>query len=240
MMDELKDMVEVYLKKQYPSIQASAIFVTQLSELLYHVFYQIISKATSIKVDDIQCVMPFFFEGDLLKNTCKEGEYYTQSGKHKELMLSISTFLQYLEIVFVEKEIELLGACYIAGVLEYLLVEMLDLAHAQCAKVYEKKLVFLHLQRALYFDRELSLMCRQFQIEFVYTGEDVLELKETQKMLKMMHVKTNKKTEVFLHKQIETYVLDLLKRTRQMCDHFGKTKMEASDIAFIFRQMEDV
>lgn len=240
MIDELKDIVEVYLKKQYPSIQASAIFVAQLSELLYHVFYQILSKSESVKVDDIHCVMSFFFEGDLLKNTCKEGEYYAQAGKHTELTFSLSAFLPYIELVFAEKEIEFSGVCYIAGLLEYLLVEILDLAHAQCAKVYEKKLVFLHLQRALYFDRELSLMCRQFQIEFVYTGEDVLELKETQKMLKMMDIKTNKKTEVFLHKHVETYVLDLLKRTRQMCNHFGKPKIEASDIVFIFRQMEDV
>lgn len=237
MLNDIQRTMKVLFKNQVFQRTMSTTFETQLSELMLHIIRQLVRKCEHLYVDVLRQSLSYFFNGELLQNLIKEGEYYSSPDKHSELTMDVIQLSHYLQNQFCDSDIHMEALYFLAGIVEYLIVEIMDLSHMQCLKMFEKQIMFSHLQRAIYFDTELLRMSKQFRIEFLSTDDDMLEFKETQKLLKMMNVKSNKKTEWYIHSYLETFAKKVLTQTRDMCKHFQKERIDAQDIEFVFRQI---
>lgn len=235
---ELERTIMVIFTKNKTSKTVSPILSRQMAILLEKILHQIIQKSNSFDLYKIKQSISYFFEGGLLENVCKEGEYYLLDDRYKEFVLDVSVIEKHLHLIFPTITIHKPSIFYLCGVLEYLMVEFIDLTHIQSIKASDSTVLYVHLQRAIQSDKELLLMCSRFHIRFVGLDEEVFEYKETKKLLKMMDIHTNKKTEWFIHKYLETYISNVLRQTIQTCTHFNKSQIDFTDLELIFRQME--
>ncbi len=203
-------------------------FRSQLMEIAQHFLRHLLQTA-----EKYQChprhLLPRYLTGELLQHAQTVGEHRLTHPCPEECRPNLTLFESYpVEHV-----------SFLLGCLEYILSEILELSHIQSVKQKHKKIMYSDLYFAFYYDKELSLMCNVLRLVFVKTDKSILRHNEMQQLMGTIQKGLPKKTRLFLHHYMETYILNLLKKTKDTCDHFGKKHIEPKDIEFVYQSFAD-
>jgi histone H3/H4 len=228
----------------------------QLDAILMEIVKLIITTATrllktvnkiTLTVKELVNATRLLFTGELLENILKEGDKRIKNDFYsKKLVIPPSLVYQYIKInKFPKMKISQKCSAYVAMIIEYICIELIDLASVQTLLTNHARITSTDLQNAVDNDRELSAFFNNNGINFIIQNTHVLSQSSFSKLAHnilesidstdtKIAVKTNSVLQFYIEKQVLKNVLILAaKITKEQ----NRVKINRKDILFAYRNL---
>lgn len=202
-----------------------------------------------IESEILKFIVQQYFSGELYKNILKETEYYINHSQQlvfptSQIKISIRKHnYNNNKYIFTDDY-----AVFTSAMLEYVLIEILDLSCTQSIKCNSHVITPRNIFLAIHYDTELSLMCNSLKICILGTGlfptSDNSRLLIPKSSFESFisqtcnavnpNIKISKKANTFLQYYIEHYIAKLLKKVNETCIQFDKSHIKKKDIEYIY------
>jgi histone H3/H4 len=137
---------------------------------------------------------------------------------------------------------------FLSGVLEYLCVELLDVASLHCIKRHRRRIYSCDVQRSVEHDKEFHRLVRTLNI-VICGGKGTKELvlprsyientiRTISREIEGENVKIAEPVLAWIHHYIEHYLKELLVQADKLCMHTQRVKIAPKDILFVLEAMD--
>jgi histone H3/H4 len=255
-------MFEYYIQNLFKKISLKKTLsngaIALLKQIYHHIIQTCVRKSIElstmlrnkpIQPEILKFIIQQYFSGELYKNILKEVEYYTNHPQQlvfptSQIKISMRKHnYNNNKYIFTDDYV-----IFTAAMLEYILIEILDLSYTQSIKCNSHVITPRNIFLAIHYDTELSLMCKSLKICILGTGvfpsSDNSRLfipkssfdsfiSQTCNALNP-NIKISKKANTFLQYYIEHYITKLLKKVNDTCLQFDKSYIRKKDLEYIY------
>lgn len=187
-----------------------------------------------------------------------------ESDKIKEQLIFPPSYFKYYIKKYTSFKIASKCSIYLARIIEYLCSEIIDLGSGQAMIAKHSRLTPRDLYIGIYTDSELKTFFETHGIEFTKSGvvpkpipeykkiaADINRYQGTNQLLLSKHpfnkivrdivymidntdIKISKYTFIILQEYIEHFIVKLLRKANNLCEHNDRCKVTGKDILFIY------
>lgn len=237
----------VYLSP-YAHQQLDALFIHTCCLLVTHALRIVNNgKSNTLSISHIANATRILFTGELCTNLLIQGDKIINETTHPITpIISVSTMSTLLSFI-VPRKIHIASKCawYIAYVMEYFCVELLDLTLSQTFLNHRDYITPHDLYMGIQIDSELKhfYTSNSFMILNQYPEHEKNLLLPTHPFTEIIReittqiehepIKISKPCFNTLQYYIEQYVIKILKKSNHVCQYNGRSKLTGNDIQFV-------